>query len=234
MMRLTKKVPTQPCLVRDPTLSGDRPNRVQSSGFTLIEMTIAMGAFAILIGGIFALVGGTAELMDEIGDNRERQALQNRFVETMRINFEELPHDATLEFDYVDRAGSFDTYLSLVGAANAFDFGFTVQEELERVIIAAEIQRVGSVDFIRCRIYYMTEDEFRRAKEVEFGNMDQYPFVELVPRMRQLSWKFFDADARLWQPTLEGNLRSSLTEMIVRFEGDKVATRAVLWHPESR
>lgn len=200
-------------------------------GFTLLELIIAMSAFIILIGGIFALVGSTVELMQEIEESRSSEVTRIRFIESIRHNLEELPPDASLEFDYVERGSSYNTYLSLVNAPHAFDFGFNTRDKIERVLIASEVQKNG---FIRCGIYYLTAEEFILAKEDDFIKMGEYPYVELVPRMRQVSWQFYSTDDRLWEQTIEANSSSSLTELLTRFEGENVPTRSVFWHLASQ
>jgi len=201
--------------------------RNRRAAFTLLELIVAMSAFIILIGGVFALVGGSVELMEEIEDSRNRDVIRIRFIEAIRHNLEEMPPNAELEFDYVDKSGNYNTYLSLVNAPHAFDFGFGDSDQLERVIIASEIQTDG---FIRCGIYYLTAEDFVQAKENNFLKMTEYPYVELVPRMRQVSWQFYSSDQKEWEQTIEANSTSSLTELLVQFEGDSTPTRSIFWH----
>ncbi len=204
------------------------PNR--SRAFTLLEVTISMGVFVLLISGVFALVGATGELIEEVSILQDQEAVRLRLIETCRVNFEEMPADAELEFDFAKKGNNYNTYLSLVNAPNAFDFGFNTTEEIERVIFAAEIQPDG---LIRAGLYYVSADEFQNAKEKDFSRINA-PFVELVPRLRQVSWRFYDTASRVWRQTLEGNYRSSFVEMKLRLPEDTEPTTIVFWHPESQ
>lgn len=201
----------------------------KDAGFSLMEILLAIMAFSLLLGGIFSLVSGTSQLMSDLSASREKIAMRERFVETLRQAFEGLSTSSSLEFDYVERGGNYDTYLSFVEAPAAFNFGWNSRDRIERVIIGAEIQPSG---FIECSVFYLTAEEFIRAKQNEFAKMDDFPHLDLVPRMRQLSWKFYDSDAQIWEQTRGDNIRSSLTELVFRIDGDPEASRSVFWHPE--
>src|SRR5688572_10298774 len=97
------------------------PRRRQA--FTLLEMMLSVAVFVLLITSAFSLVGATTELMTEVSEEQNAAAQRMRFVETCRVAFESMSGNSNLEFYYLDRGGRFDTYLTLVNAPEAFDFG---------------------------------------------------------------------------------------------------------------
>lgn len=195
-------------------------------GFTLLEMMLSVAVFILLVTSAFSLVGATSELMAEISEVQNRSALRLRFVETCRVAFESMNQASSLEFHWADSGrGAANTYLSLVGAPAAFDFGVNLRDEIERVVIAAEIRPDG---FIRSRVYYMTTADFEEARTSDFTEI-RSPYLDLVPRMRQLSWFFYDARTGNWEPNLEGEFPTSLVKLVIQNEGDVTPLQSVFY-----
>jgi prepilin-type N-terminal cleavage/methylation domain-containing protein len=194
--------------------------------FTLLEMMLSVAVFVLLVTSAFSLVGATSELMTEVSEAQNEAAERMRLIETCRAAFESMTAKSALEFHYFDRSGRFDTYLTIVNAPGAFDFGVNSRDEIRRVVLAAEIQSTG---FIRSRVYYLTDLAFEEARKNDFQNLDA-PYVELIPRMRQLSWSFFDPLSRKWKQTLDGNLRTNLVELTFQIDAGSPAMRSVFWH----
>ncbi len=203
------------------------PVRGNDHAFTLLEMMLSVAVFVLLVTSAFSLVGATAELMTEVSEAQNAAARRQRFVESCRLAFESLNDRSSLEFHYFDRgSGRYDTYLALVNAPDAFDFGVNSRDEITRVVIAAEIQPAG---FIRCGIYYMTELDFEQARRNDFLR-GEAAYVELIPRMRQLTWRFYDTQAREWRDSLDGGLLGNLVELTFQIEANAPPLRSVFWH----
>lgn len=199
----------------------------RAPAFTLLEMMLSVAVFVILVTSAFSLVGATSELMTEVSETQNEAARRQRFIETCRVAFDGMSATSSLEFHYFDRGGGrFDTYLALVGTPEAFDFGVNSRDEIRRVVLAAEIQPAG---FIRCGVYYMTDLDFEAAQKNEFLK-NEAPYIELIPRMRQLSWRFYDPLGKEWKQTLDGNLRSNLVELTFQIEGSNTPMRSAFWH----
>jgi prepilin-type N-terminal cleavage/methylation domain-containing protein len=184
-----------------------RPRRYRQA-FTLLEMMLSVAVFVLLVTSAFSLVGATSELMTEVSEAQNEAA------------------NSALEFHYHDRGGRFDTYLTLVNAPEAFDFGVNSRDEIRRVVLAAEIQSTG---FIRAGLYYLTDLAFEEAQKTDFQTINA-PYIELIPRMRQLSWRFYDPLSREWKQTLDGNLRTNLVELTFQIDAGSPAMRSVYWH----
>ncbi len=205
-------------------------HRPSSRGFTLLEMMLSVAVFVLLVTAAFSLVGATTEMMTEVSDAQNSAATRMRLIETCRVAFESLTKDSSLEFEYRQRGnGQYDTYLIFVNAPDAFDFGLNTGEEIRRVVFASEIQPSG---FIRSGIYYLDDLAYEDAKKNDFElfRLD-LPFVELIPRMRQLSWRFYDPISRNWKQTLDGNIQTNLAEITFQIDAQTTPLRSVFWHP---
>lgn len=198
----------------------------KSAAFTLLEMMLSVAVFVLLVTSAFSLVGATSELMTEVSEAQNEAARRMRFLEACRAAFENLSGNSTVEFYYYERGGKYDTYLALVDAPEAFDFGVNTRDEIHRVVLAAEIQSSG---FIRCGVYYMDDVDFDEAQKSNFQE-NNAPYVELIPRMRRLSWRFYDPLNREWKDTLDGNLRSNLAELTFQIDSNSPEMRSVFWH----
>ena len=197
------------------------------NAFTLLEMMLSVAVFVLLVTSAFALVGATTELMTEVSEVQTESAQSLRFVETCRVALESMTSHSSIEFAYFDRGGGqFDSYLSLIDASEAFDFGMNLRDEIRRVVLAAEIQPDG---FVRSGVYYMTDLDFEAAKKNDFQRIEA-PYVALIPRMRQLTWRFYDPQTRKWQQTLDGGQVTALAEMTIQVEGRALPLRSVFWH----
>ncbi len=204
-----------------------KPRRRHDRAFTLLEMMLSVAVFVILVTSAFSLVGATSQLMTEVSEVQNEAAARMRFIETCRVALESMSGNSSLEFHYFDRGGGrFDTYLTLVDAPEAFDFGANSRDEIRRVMLAAEIQSTG---FIRAGVYYMNDLDFETAQKNDFLR-NEAPYIELIPRMRQLSWRFYDPLTREWKQSLDGNLRSNLVELTFQIDGNSPPMRSVYWH----
>lgn len=196
-------------------------------GFTLLEVTLAVAVFVLLITTALALVGATTELMAEVSEAQNKSALRLRFVETCRSAFESMTAKSSVEFYYKDRGGGkTDTYLCIVNTPEAFDFGMNRSDEIERVVLATEIRSSGAA---RVGVYYMTAADFELARESGFATLDS-DYVELVPELNFLQWEFYDEDAQTWRTTLDGNFDTSLLKLRFRISGNSPPMESVFWY----
>lgn len=203
-----------------------RCSRLSARGFTLLEMMLSIAVFLLLVASAFSLVGATTELMTEISETQDHSSLRHRFVSACRNAFESTTSESSLEFEYYDRGGSAeDTYLFLTKAPGAFDFGTNREDQITHVVLASEIRSDG---LIRAGVYYLNEADYEVAKTTDFKDLDA-PYIELVPRMRQLTWRFYDSRREEWAPTLDGDLRTSLIELTIQTAEDTEALRTVFF-----
>lgn len=204
----------------------DRSTNAASRGFTILELMLSIAVFVVLVTSAFSLLVATTELIAEISELDEESANQLRFVETCRFAFEEMTAESVVEFDYVERTdGRFDTYLSLVDTPAAFDFGANAQNQISRVVLAAETRPDG---FKRSGVYYFTSDEWEEARKEGFADF-QVPYVQLLPRLSQLDWEFYDPANLEWKDSLDVPFSPSMVRMTLKTENQEKALESVFW-----
>ena len=202
------------------------PSHRQKRGFTLLEVMLSIAVFVLLITAAFTLVGATTELMAEVSEVQTEAAVRMRFVESCRTAFESMTSESDIEFYPIDRGGGkWDTYLSIVNAPEAFDFGMNLHDEIERVVIASEVK----FNRIRSGVYYMTAADYETARQTDFGTIDS-DYIELVPSTWTLEWKFYDQDQQVWRDTLDGNFDSSLIQLTFQLTRDSPPITSIFWY----
>ncbi|MDF1859779.1 MAG: type II secretion system protein [Verrucomicrobiales bacterium] len=201
------------------------PQTKRSRGFTLLEMILSISIFLLLMTAAFSLVGATSELMTEVSEVQNASAVRLRFMEVCRTAFESADYSSSLEFHYTDSSAKVNTYLSLVSTPSAFDFGVNLEDEIDRVVLAAEFLPDG---FLRSRVYYMTAYDWEDALQSGFTEI-RAPYVELIPRMSQLSWTFYNQRTEEWLPVLDGSFEPSLVKLKIRVVGDAVPLESAFY-----
>ena len=197
-----------------------------SKGFTLLEMMLSIGVFLLLVVSAFSIVGATTELMTEVSETQERSSLRQRFITACRNSFEAATSKSSLEFEYFDRGGSVqDTYLTLTKAPGAFDFGSNREDHITHVVLASEIRSDG---LIRSGVYYLNDADYELAKTTGFKDLEA-SYIELVPRMRQMTWRFYDEQRSEWVPTLDGDFNAYLIELTIQTLEDSQPLRTVFF-----
>ena len=196
-------------------------------GFTIMELSVALAVMVILTAGIFTLASGGLELLNDVQDLQQRETRKRRFVELCRQNLESLPAGAEVSFSYEPRGGHYDTYLSVRHAPSAFGFG-RGDFEVQRVVIAAEVDSSG---FIRASIYYLDAEADDRYERGDMSSLDSRS-LQLMRRLRQLSWNFYDSSRLEWVDVLpKGSNNPSMIALTVAGEGEPEPVRAVFWVP---
>ncbi|MEM9282601.1 MAG: type II secretion system protein [Verrucomicrobiota bacterium] len=199
---------------------------LRHSGFTLLEMMLSIGVFLLLIASAFSLVGATTELMTEVSDLQADTAIRHRFIESCRTAFEASTAESSYDFLYFDRGSDRqDSYLTLTQVPGAFDFGANLEDQITQVVIATEVQPDG---LLKAGVYYMTDADYEEAQTTQFQE-SQARYIELMPRLRVLRWRFYDAERREWMPTLDGNLKTSLIELTIQSDFDAKPLRSVFY-----
>lgn len=197
-----------------------------SKGFTLLEMMLSIGVFLLLVASAFSIVGATTELMTEVSETQERSSLRQRFITACRNSFEAATSESSLEFKYYDRGGnSQDTYLTLSKAPGAFDLGSNREDHITHVVLASEIRSDG---LIRSGVYYLNDADYEVAKTTGFKDLEA-SYIELVPRMRQVTWRFYDEQRSEWVPTLDGDFNAYLIELTIQTLEDSQPLRTVFF-----
>lgn len=149
-----------------------------SSGFTLLEIVIALGLMGMLVGMIFRVARTSVQLSQMVVEEQQVSMERNAFFNLLKQQFENMPGNAILRLESNDsRNGNVSRSLfSLVfqNVPMSFDWG-EVPTTAEAVELATVEQRDGFVDVV-LKFY----DEEILLDSGARGNSDVDPFAEIT------------------------------------------------------
>ncbi|MGJ8724362.1 MAG: hypothetical protein ACSHYB_07385 [Roseibacillus sp.] len=103
-------------------MRGFTTNRSPRGGYLLLEVVIAMGLAAVLLGGIFTIATGSLSLADKIVTEGRMQTRREAFLNFLGRNFEQLPGNAVIELQTRETSQRFLPTLTIENAPASFSF----------------------------------------------------------------------------------------------------------------
>lgn len=91
-------------------------------GYLLLEVVLAMGLAAALLGGIFAIATGSMNLAEKVVDEGRYQTRREAFLNFLGRNFEQLPGNAVVNLVTRDSGQRFLPRLTIQNAPASFAF----------------------------------------------------------------------------------------------------------------
>jgi len=201
--------------------------RSRRSGFTLIEVVMAMGLIALLIGGVYAVARGALQISNKVLTNQQKSTLTHSFIELCRKNFESIPGNARVELNSDNSTGVFTTELVFTDYPLAFTWSGVPAGSAE-VIMFSEKESRGS---LQVKLQYLTEEEAEdRRNSIAPGNLGTG--LVLLTNVKLLQWRFYDPRTEEWETEwTNNNRRPSLIELNLEFFDSIEPVRAVFWVP---
>ncbi len=201
-------------------------------GFTLLELTLAIGILSMLSVGIFAVASGAIEVSAEVAEFDVAETTRSRFIQVCRANIEELPPSGDL---LLRQAGSerlpATSELSIGESPLAFSFG-AGEGRAARTVLNLLPDGAGGV---MARAYYLDRENAVRYEEGASVQQLEAPWINLVRGIRWLEWRFFVEGQRRWVDTWEEpNIRPKFVELNLQMIGESRPQRTVFWVPPRR
>ena len=103
-------------------MRGFTTNRSPQRGYLLLEVVIAMGLAAVLLGGIFTIATGTMSLAEKVVTEGRMQTRREAFLDFLGQSFEQLPGNAVIELQTTETAQRFLPRLTIENAPASFSF----------------------------------------------------------------------------------------------------------------
>jgi type II secretory pathway component PulJ len=174
----------------------DRSGR-GAHGFTLLEIILAMFVLVLLVTGIFAIVGGTTQLADEMERAHERDARVHSFAQFCERTLRNLPANAQVRMR-VKQSGN--QYLGELALKNApSPIGGTGANGM--TIIRTEQATDG---YLRVVLEMLTNEE-AAARELGKGEAAKQRLL-LLENVAKCEWKFFNPVSLEWEPVWNDKL----------------------------
>ncbi len=208
------------------------PKYFVRKGFTLLEVVIAVGLLAILVGMVFSVARSSLLLGQTIVTTQNEEMLRVAFFDFLEQRFSNLPGNARLQVD-VEDSGS--QYLSDITIQNV-PLSFT-WDGAERVAKAVQLttvkRRSGFLDIV-LRYYeneILKDNQGSAAKRVK---TDQKPFAEIVllTDVAFFEWRMLDGRLMEWEYDWRAQGRLPLQMELVMAVGAKGEEfRRIFWLP---
>lgn len=198
-----------------------------AAAFTLLEMVIAMSAFLLLMGGIFAIANGTMELGSDLAMMQERSLIRQNFISFLRRSFRSLPGDAELRLTVTARGSTYVPSLNFVNAGTSFTPGTPLPPETSVDLFAEE--RPGGYLRVGLRVLDVRQTQaLRSGQTVRYSrNQGTIPLLDNVSRFE---WRYYDAATNRWENNWKQARRPLMAELNLKLD-DGFETRAVFWIP---
>lgn len=207
---------------RPPHPSGQRRN-----GFTLLELVIAMGILAMLVGMIFGSATANLQLSNDVVRKQNEESAKNAFFTLLANRFGTLPGNTRMELTWEDAGNHYLSDLTLQNVPLAFTWGGT-----EKVAKAVQISTVARRDNYLDIVLRYYENEI--LEDSDNVNVDEAaePFAEVVllEDVRTFEWRVLDGRTMEWQEDwdLVGRLPLQM-ELTIAFGAQGRFIRQIFW-----
>jgi len=207
------------------------PVRPRPSGFTLLELVLAMALLALIVGMVFATARSSLALGNTILQSQSEEMLHQAFFELLSARFSALPGNTRLDLKAEKSGGHYLTDLTLQNVPMSFTWGG--QERIAKTVQLSTVKRRSGYLDIVLRYY---ENEILEGSASTFGStaLAKEPFAEIVllEDVAFFEWRVLDAGTMEWQYdwNVQGRLPLQLElTMAIGARGEEM--RQVFWLP---
>jgi prepilin-type N-terminal cleavage/methylation domain-containing protein len=200
---------------------------VRRDGFTLLELVLAMGVLALLVGMIFGSATANIELSNTVVRKQNEESARNAFFTLLANRFGTLPGNTRMELTWEDAGNHYLSKLTLQNVPLAFTWGGT--EKVAKAVQIATVARRDNYLDIVLRYY-----EYEILEDSDNVNVDENaePFAEVVllEDVRGFEWRVLDGRTMEWQNDwdLVGRLPLQL-ELTIGFGAQGKWIRQIFW-----
>lgn len=209
----------------------NRPSITRNSGFTLLELVIAVGLLAIIVGMVFGIARTSLALGNTIVSTQNEEMEHQAFMDLLSQRFTSLPGNTRLELESEDAGGRYLSDLTLQNVPLSFTWGG--QERIAKAVQLSTVKRRSGYLDIVLRYY---ENEVLKGSQSTFGKsaVDNEPFAEIVllSDVAYFEWRALDGQSMEWlyDWEIQGRLPIQLElVMAVGAKGEEI--RHVFWLP---
>jgi prepilin-type N-terminal cleavage/methylation domain-containing protein len=206
------------------------PVRPRPQGFTLLELVIAMGLLAILVGMVFGTARTSLALGNNIVETQNREMLHHAFFELIHKKFSSLPGNTRFELKVSDSGSHYLSDLTLQNVPLAFTWGG--QARIAKAVQLSTVKkRSGYLDVVLR--YYENEILEDSAAAFKTAAGDTKPFAEIIllSDVAFCEWRVLDGRSMEWQYDwdLQGRLPLQIELTLAIGKGEEI--RQVFWVP---
>jgi type II secretory pathway component PulJ len=196
--------------------------RVETAGYLLLEVLLAVAVLSISVVMIFRIIQTTLKATADITFLQTQQRKVDGISQLLRRNFESMPQSCTFQTRSVN--GS----LELIFRSAPFNFSWvTSKANFGNVVIASRSLPNG-----RLALTVLQESGDALNSYVNGSNEKKGEWFPLVDDAEQLSWRFFDGQAEKWTSDWPNpSTKPSLVELTFKLAGRNHLERCVFRWP---
>jgi prepilin-type N-terminal cleavage/methylation domain-containing protein len=200
------------------------------SGFTLLEIIIALSVFLIVMAGVFAIAKGSMELSADLTSTQERAMTRQNFIEFLRASFRRLPGEAELTLTLENQRGTYVPTLNVYNGGDAFSTGPSLPPESSVELFAQQM----AGDYLRVGLRVLDDQQtqqqrsgrgFRRS-----GAGAGDAILPLIDKVAKFEWKFYNPATQRWEENWKPPARPLFAELSFMLD-DGIPSRMVFWIP---
>lgn len=207
------------------------PITARQPGMTLLELVIALGLMALIIGMVFGIARTSLELGNSIVETQAAEMERQAFFDLLASRLGSLPGNTRLDLQVKDSGSHYLSDLTLQNAPMGFSWGGT-----ERVAKAVQLstvkRRSGFLDIVLR--YYENEILPNPGETTPAAASDEKPFAEviLLSDVAYFEWRVLDGRSLEWQYdwTVAGRLPLQF-ELVMAIGARGEEMRRVFWLP---
>lgn len=207
-----------------------RPTR-RKNAFTLIEVVVAVGLMAMLVGMVFSTSRASLALGNNIVETQNENMLQQAFFELLENRFSSLPGNTRFDLTVEDSGSHYISDLTLQNVPVSFNWGG--QAKVAKAVQLSTVKRRSGFLDIVLRYY---ENEILEDSATSFGSTatsnEPYAEIVLMQDVAYFEWRALDGRSMEWQDEwdIQGRLPLQLElVMAVGARGEEV--RQIFWIP---
>ncbi|MES2997258.1 MAG: prepilin-type N-terminal cleavage/methylation domain-containing protein [Verrucomicrobiota bacterium] len=204
----------------------------QPSGFTLLELVLAMLILTAVIGMVFGTARTSLALGRTVTETQNEEMLHQAFFDLLEERFKSLPGNTRFELKSSKDGNLYVSDLTLQNVPLAFTWG-GVERIAKAVRISTVKRRSGFLDIVLQ--YY--ENEILEDSESTSGQspaLAKEPFAEIVlmENVAYFEWRVLDGRSMEWQYDWEIQGRCPLqAELLMGIGENGREIRRVFWIP---
>jgi type II secretory pathway pseudopilin PulG len=210
------------------------PPPSRDGGFTLLELVIAIGLMALLIGMVFSTARASLSLGTKVVETQNEEMLQQAFIQLLSNRFSSLPGNTRFDLKLEESGRLYLTDLTLQNVPITFAWGGEARVA-KAIQLSTVMRRSGFLDIV---LRYYENEILENSESADGGTMqalDNEPMAEIVllTDVAFFEWAVIDGramDEWLYEWDFEGRLPLQLElKMAIGADGEEI--RHVFWIP---
>jgi prepilin-type N-terminal cleavage/methylation domain-containing protein len=204
-----------------------RPRR---QGFTLLELVIAMGLLAILVGMVSTTARTALALGNTIVKTQNEEMLHQAFFELLNHRFSSLPGNTRMELKSTDSGNHYLSDLTLQNVPLSFTWGG--QARIAKAVQLSTVKRrSGYLDIV---LKYYENETLKDSASNFKTTVDEKPFAEIIllTDVAYFEWRVLDGRSMEWgyDWEVQGRLPIQLElTLAIGAKGEEI--RQIFWVP---